>query len=108
MNFFFIILGVLLIIYILYVVVKNKFNVVESVFWIIGAILILVLSIFPQIIVTLANMLGVYYPPSLLFLLVAVFLLVINFRNSNKIAKQNEMIMFLGQEIAILKEKNCK
>lgn len=105
MNCFFIILGALLIIYILYVVVENKFNVVESVFWIFGAIVILILSIFPQIIIVMANWLGIEYPPSLLFLLVAVFLIIINFRNSNKIAKQNEIIMFLGQEIAILKEK---
>ena len=105
MNCFFIILGALLIIYILYIVVENKFNVVESVFWILGAIVILILSIFPQIIIVMADWLGIEYPPSLLFLLVAVFLIIINFRNSNKIAKQNEIIMFLGQEIAILKEK---
>lgn len=106
MNWFFIILGLILILYIFISVIKGKFDIVESIFWLMGSIIILILSIFPNIIVVLSKLIGIEYPPSLLFLLVAVFLLFINFRSTQKIASQKEKIMFLGQEIAILKNKD--
>lgn len=106
MNWFFIIIGLILILYILSVVIKGRFSIVESIFWLLGSLIILIFSIFPQIIIIMANLLNIEYPPSLLFLLVSVFLIFVNFRNTQKIAKQNEMIIYLGQEIAILKEKN--
>lgn len=105
MNWFFIILGIFLILYIFVTVIKGKFDIVESIFWLIGSVVILILSIWPNIIIWLSKIIGIEYPPSLLFLLVAVFLLLINFRNTQKIAKQREKIIFLGQEIAILKNK---
>ena len=105
MNWLFIILGILLILYIFVTVIKGKFDIVESIFWLIGSVVILILSIWPNIIIWLSKLIGIEYPPSLLFLLVAVFLLLINFRNTQKIAKQREKIIFLGQEVAILKNK---
>lgn len=108
MNCFFIILGILLILYIFVTVIKGKFDIVESIFWLAGSVVILILSIWPNIIIWLSRLIGVEYAPSLLFLLVAVFLLLVNFRNTQKIAKQREMIIFLGQEIAILKNKKGK
>lgn len=103
MNIFYIALGILLFIYILCVVVKGNFDIYESIFWIIGTIIILVLSIFPNIIIWLAGLIGIEYAPSLLFLLVAVFLIFINFRNTQKIVKQKEKILSLAQDVAILK-----
>lgn len=106
MNWFFIIIGLILILYIFSIVIKGKFSIVESIFWLLGSLIILVFSVFPQIIIVMANILNIKYPPSLLFLLVSVFLIFVNFRNTQRIAKQNEMIIYLGQELAILKEKN--
>ncbi len=105
MNIFYIILGALLFIYILGVVVKGNFDIYESIFWLIGTIVILVLSIFPNLIIWLAGLIGIEYAPSLLFLLVAVFLIFINFRNTQKIVKQKEKILSLAQDVAILKEE---
>lgn len=105
MNIFFIILGVILFIYIVNVVIRGTFDINESIFWLIGTIIILVLSIFPKIIDKLSNAIGIDYPPSLLFLLVAIFLLFINFRNTQRIAKQKEKITELAQNIAIIKEE---
>lgn len=104
MNVFFIVLGVILFIYIICVVVKGTFDIYESIFWLIGTVIILILSIFPNLIILLADFIGVEYAPSLLFLLVAVFLLFINFRNTQKILKQKEKLIYLAQDVAILKE----
>lgn len=103
MNIFYIILGVALFIYIVCVVVKGTFDIYESIFWLIGTVIILILSIFPNLIIWLAGLIGIEYAPSLLFLLVAVFLLFVNFRNTQKIVKQKEKILSLAQDVAILK-----
>jgi hypothetical protein len=105
MNIFYIVLGVALFIYIVCVVVKGTFDIYESIFWIIGTVIILILSIFPNLIIWLAGLIGIEYAPSLLFLLVAVFLLFVNFRNTQKIVKQKERILSLAQDVAILKEE---
>lgn len=103
MNILYIIIGVALFIYILSVVIKGTFDIYESIFWLVGTIIILILSIFPNLIIWMASLIGIEYAPSLLFLLVAVFLLFINFRNTKKIAKQKEKILSLAQDVAILK-----
>lgn len=103
MNIFYIIIGVLLFIYILSIVIKGTFDIYESIFWLIGTVAILILSIFPNLIIWMAGLIGIEYAPSLLFLLVAIFLLFINFRNTQKIVKQKEKILSLAQDVAILK-----
>ncbi len=105
MNIFFIAIGILMFIYILRIVIKGTFDIYESIFWLIGTLVILLLSIFPKSIDKISNYLGVDYPPSLLFLLVAIFLICINFKNTQKIIKQKEKIVDLAQEIAIIKTK---
>lgn len=105
MNILFIIIGVLSIVYIINRVRKGSFSINESIFWVIGGVCILVLSIFPQIIIWLASKVGVEYPPSLLFMLCSIFLIFINFRNSRKIAEQQEKIIELAQHIAIIENE---
>lgn len=105
MNIFYIVIGLLLFIYILNVVIKGTFDIYESIFWLMGTVIILILSIFPNLIIWLAGLIGIEYAPSLLFLLVAVFLIFINFRNTQKIVKQKEKILSLAQDTAILKNE---
>lgn len=106
MNIFFIILGIIYLVYIFVVVKKGKFAIVESFFWIFGGVVVLMLSIFPNVIILASRIVGIEYPPSLLFMLCSMFLLFINFRNSRKIEEQQEKIIELAQNLAILKEKS--
>ena len=62
-------------------------------------------SIFPNIIDYLAKIFNIHYPPTLLFVFSTIFLLYINFRNSKKIAINNDKIVELGQRLTILDEK---
>ena len=54
---------------------------------------------------SIAKIFGVDYPPSLFFVFCIIFLVLINFRSSRRIAIQNEKITELAQHIAILEEK---
>lgn len=102
MNYFFIIIAIIFIIYILHVIKNKTFSIKESMFWVFGAIIILVFAIFPKLVDEIAMRLDIAYPPSLLFLIGILFLLLINFRNTQKISKQNEKITELAQIGSIL------
>lgn len=97
-NFFYIAIGVLLIIYIFLNVQKHMMSEGESILWMIGAVCILILAIFPDIIIFLANTIGITYAPSLLFFLTSAFLLIFSFRNSQQLSilaeKNKELIQF--------------
>ncbi len=104
-NIYFIIISVLCIIYVSLEVRKKKFSIKESFWWMMAFILMLFLSIFPYSINWLAKVFGIAYPPSLLFVFCIIFLVFINFRNSKKIAEQQEKIIELAQQVTLLKSK---
>jgi hypothetical protein len=104
-NIYFIILALIAFIYIIHEIRKRKFSIKESFWWVVAAIVMLFLAIFPYSINNLAKFLNIDYPPSLLFVLCIVFLVFINFKNSKKIAEQQEKIIELAQELAIIKAR---
>ena len=107
MNYFFIVIAIIFMIYVYFNVKKQDFTIEESVFWILGSIVLLFLSIFYKQLDKLATILGIWYAPSLVFLIAILFLLLMNFRSSKKISKQNEKIIELAQRLSI-EEYNIK
>lgn len=103
-NIYFIIIAITAIIYVINVVRKGRFSIEESIFWVFGSLIVLILSIFPKIIDKVALLIGIEYPPSLFFVLCILFLLFINFRNSQKIAVQEKKIIELAQQMALIKK----
>jgi hypothetical protein len=75
-----------------------------SVLWLASAVVIAALSIKKQILDTIAAYLGIAYPPSLLFLVAFVFILLIVLHFSIVISTLHEKNRILAQEIALLKE----
>jgi hypothetical protein len=104
-NIYFIILAILSCFYVFHVIRKKKFSIKESFWWVIASIVMIILAIWPYAIDKIAGIFGIEYPPSLLFVLCIIFLLFICFRNSKIISEQQEKIIDLAQELAIVKEK---
>lgn len=104
--FVFIAIAVIIIIFIARSVKKSRLSIKESFWWMIGSILMLILSIFPGLINWTAKIFGVSYPPTILFVFCILFLIYMVFRNSKRIAIQQEKIVELSQQIAILKSKD--
>jgi hypothetical protein len=103
---YFIIISLSFIIYIINSIKKKQLSIEESLVWFLGTIVALFLSIFPKSFDSITKVVGISYPPSLFFLLCILFLMFNNFRHSKKVAKQQEQIINLSQEIAILKGKS--
>lgn len=107
-RIYFVIVAVIAIVYVITEVRKGKFSIKESIYWFLASLIMLILAIFPTLLDNLAAFLGIGYSPSLLFTICIIFLLFINFRSSRKIAEQEEKIIELAQDIALLKEENRK
>lgn len=86
-------------------IVKGKLREEFSIIWIITAIVLNIFSFWRSGLDVIASMLGVFYAPSLLFMLlfVAVIMYLVHLSVLN--TKQQDKIKVLSQEIALLKEK---
>ncbi len=104
-NIYFIIASVAALIYVVVEVRKNHFSVKESFWWVIAALGMIFLSIFPYTFDYIAKFLSISYGPSLLFVICIIFLLFINFRSSKKISDMQMKITDLAEHIAILEQK---
>ncbi|MEG1618079.1 MAG: DUF2304 domain-containing protein [Bacilli bacterium] len=104
-RIFFILVAILLIIYIFSNIKKNLLSQDESMLWMIGAIFILILAIWPNSIIVLANIVGIEYAPSLLFLLVSIFFILFLFRNSQHLSVLKEKNKELVQIVALLEKR---
>ena len=103
-RIYFIIISLIAVFYIVHDIRKKIFSIKESFWWMIAALIMLFLAIFPYSIDWLAQKFGISYPPSLLFLFCIIFLILMNFRNSKKISEQQMKIIELAQNLAIVKE----
>lgn len=86
-------------------IAKGKLREEYSIIWIICTVILLVFSFWRNGLDVVANLLGVYYAPSLIFLgaifAIVIFLVHLSVVNS----KQHRQIKDLTQEMALLKEK---
>jgi hypothetical protein len=84
---------------------RRKLREEYSILWLFGSALILVLSLKQDWLVVLAHSVGIAYPPSFLFLVGILFILLILIHFSIAISKLYQMNKKMAQELALLKEK---
>jgi hypothetical protein len=82
---------------------KSKFQIYDGTFWFVLSILLLVLSIFPQIAINISRLIGVESPANLVFLCILSLLLLKNFLLSVKISFLEYRVVELAQQIAVEK-----
>ena len=90
--------------YILEMVRRRKLREEYSILWLFGSSVILVLSLKQDWLIVLAHAVGVVYPPSFLFLIGILFILLILIHFSIAISKLHQMNKKMAQEIALMKE----
>lgn len=105
-NIITIAVGIVLILFVLRLVSQKKMSEGQSVLWMLAGVVIIVLGIFPDLIKLIANRLGIYYAPSVLWLAVAIVLLLILFRNSTVLSRHSDQIHELSIQVALLREEN--
>jgi len=99
------IISVLMLVFVIYQVKKNKMNIHYSIIWIIWGILLIVLSLFPSLLDKISSLLSIATPTNALFLIMIFLLYCLTFYIYLKISKHNEEIINLNYEIASLKKE---
>jgi hypothetical protein len=75
-----------------------------SLLWLFAGCILLVFSMSRDLLEYVSRLLGVYYPPSLLFLLAFLFLLLITLHFSVVLSGLSEQNKQLAQELALLRQ----
>jgi hypothetical protein len=76
-----------------------------SLLWLFAGAVLLLLSVSRDLLEYASRMVGIYYPPSFLFLIAFLFLLLISLHFSVVISGLSEKNKKLAQEIALLKQE---
>ena len=80
---------------------NSRIRISDSVFWVCIALLLLVISIFPQIVYYFTDLLGMMSPINLVFLLFIFILLIKCFSLSVRMSQADSKIEELTQQLAI-------
>lgn len=83
-------------------VASSRAKVEDSIFWL-GLLLIVLLSIFPDIAGFFASLIGIYSPINFIFLFFIFILIVKQFSSSLRISKLEMRVQELSQALALLK-----
>ena len=109
MNFtlriFFGIVDLIFLVVILNMLKKKKLNLKYTLTWLFAAFALLVVDCFPQIIEGIMNLVGVASPVSMVFVLEALFVLVILLSLTAIVSHLTERVYRLTQTIAIMEKK---
>ncbi len=97
-------MSVALLVYILEMVRRRRLREEYSILWLCGSLVILILSVKRDWLVWLSLTAGIAYPPSFLFLVGILFIILILVHFSIAISKLHHMNKRMAQELALLKE----
>ncbi|WP_027437208.1 DUF2304 domain-containing protein [Lachnospira multipara] len=87
---------------------KSQLQVMDTVFWIVLATILIVLSIFPQIAYWIANILGIQSPVNFIFLLIIFMVMIRNFLLTIKVSQLEDKLKTLVEELAIRENASRK
>ncbi len=76
-----------------------------SLLWLLSGAVLLIFSLSREVLGYVSRMLGIFYPPSFLFLLAFLFLLLITLHFSVVISGLSEKNKHLAQEVALLRQQ---
>jgi len=93
--------SVIMLLSVIWKIRKSKFQIRDGVFWFLLSALFLIMSIFPQLVITISELIGFESPANLVFLGIIAIVLVKNFLLSAKISQLEYNLMKLTQHTMV-------
>ncbi len=97
--------SILTLIFVLVVSKRTRMDIHYTIIWIVWALIIIILSLFPKLIDWIAQVLSIATPVNAIFLVFIFLVYLISFYLFVRVSQQNEKIKTLTYEIAELKRK---
>ena len=105
MQLFAEILALSVIVLIIWLIRRDRLPISHAIWWLSVASIIAVLGFFPGLIDTVAGVVGIRYPPSLLFILAILTLLIKVLLEDLEVSTNRRRLLRLAQKTAILEEE---
>jgi len=102
LRFFLLIISGLFFVYIFFAVRKKDLLLRDSLLWMLMALIMLLLAVFPGIAVWLSSLIGIETPSNLVFFAALIMVLILLFRQTAAMSKMSMQIARLTQEIALM------
>ena len=99
-----ILVSFLVILFVLKRIRRTKLYIDDAIYWIIFSVLLFVISIFPQIAIFAAELLGIQSPANFVFLLIIFVVLIKLFNLSIELSVQRHRLNRLVQKLALMNE----
>ena len=96
-----IVCAVLVFFFVIHKLKKSQMQVLDSLFWLLFSVSFVILGVFPQIASFLSSLFGFMSASNLVFLYVIAVLVMRDFTNSLRLAKQEERLNSLVQSVAL-------
>lgn len=90
-----------LVVFMLRSIKKSKLSIEDALFWVAFSLLILIMSVFPQIPAGLSDLIGFQSPVNFVFLFFIFILIVRDFLSNRRISQLENRVKELTQQIAI-------
>ena len=97
--------SVLLLLVVLELIRSRRLQERYALLWVMTAVVLLVFALWRDGLNVLARTVGIAYPPSALFMLAAVFILIVLLHYSTAISQLAERNLMLAQRIALLEQQ---
>lgn len=105
LRIFLIAVSVIACFYIIKKIRKSQMRIEAAISWVFFSFVILIISIFPQIVTTVSSWLGIQSPANFVYLIVLIITLGTVFSLSIKLSQLEYKISILTEEIAIAKNR---
>lgn len=92
-------------VYVIRKIRKSKMKIESSISWFFFAVVIFLLSVFPDIVIVVSNWIGIQSPTNLIYLIMIFITIGTTFSLSIKLSMQEHKINILTEEIAILRKQ---
>ena len=96
--------AVLLFLYMIKKIRQAKLKIEHTIFWLLFAVILIIMGIFPQIVYVVSSCIGFQTPVNMVFLMIIFVLIVKNFLSTLEISHLENKVDNLAQQIAIEKK----
>lgn len=90
---------------ILFLLKKRRLTVKYAIIWLFSAVVLVIFALFPYVVLVLTDLLGMAVPSNTVFILAAVFMLLLLLSLSSAVSQFAQKITRLAQKNALLEER---
>ena len=99
-------LAALLLLFVIFELIRSRrLQERYAMLWLLTGVVILVLGLWRGLLSTIADVVGIAYPPSALFVLAAMFILLLLLHYSTVISQLSDQNRILAQRLALIEER---